>query len=86
MGEGSEVGNKNRIDAAGLAIAKILFTECRIKRRKEAPPARELAGAPGFEPRSTAPKAGVLPLHHAPELTAIRTGCREGIAYLWGSF
>src|SRR5512138_2587518 len=26
----------------------------------------KLAGAPGFEPRSTAPKAGVLPLHHAP--------------------
>jgi hypothetical protein len=25
-----------------------------------------VAGAPGFEPRSTAPKAGVLPLHHAP--------------------
>ena len=24
------------------------------------------AGAPGFEPRSTDPKSGVLPLHHAP--------------------
>ena len=24
------------------------------------------AGVPGFEPRSTAPKAGVLPLHHTP--------------------
>src|SRR5574341_1676407 len=25
------------------------------------------AGAPGFEPRSTDPKSGVLPLHHAPK-------------------
>ena len=25
-----------------------------------------LAGAPGFEPRSTDSKSGVLPLHHAP--------------------
>jgi hypothetical protein len=24
------------------------------------------AGAPGFEPRSTDPKSGVLPLHYAP--------------------
>src|SRR5512134_3931300 len=30
-----------------------------------------LAGAPGFEPRSTAPKAGVLPLHHAPVRTQL---------------
>src|SRR5512145_3095798 len=29
-------------------------------------PVSNQAGAPGFEPRSTAPKAGVLPLHHAP--------------------
>ena len=29
-------------------------------------PEKAQTGAPGFEPRSTAPKAGVLPLHHAP--------------------
>src|SRR5512139_3493318 len=34
---------------------------------KKTPLSRDdLAGAPGFEPRSTAPKAGVLPLNHAP--------------------
>ena len=36
---------------------------------EKAPQMREIAGAPGFEPRSTAPKAGVLPLHHAPMRT-----------------
>ena len=30
-----------------------------------------LAGALGFEPRSTDPKSGVLPLHHAPSLLFI---------------
>ena len=29
------------------------------------------AGAPGFEPRSTDPKSGVLPLHYAPEFGSI---------------
>lgn len=28
--------------------------------------AEKKAGAPGFEPGSTDPKSGVLPLHHAP--------------------
>lgn len=28
--------------------------------------AHQVAGAQGFEPRSTDPKSGVLPLHHAP--------------------
>lgn len=31
------------------------------------PAKREEAGAPGFEPRFTDSKSGVLPLHHAPE-------------------
>ena len=61
-----------------MAIIQILFCTVLINYqtfwqfipRKEAPPQRDTfekqAGAPGFEPRSTAPKAGVLPLHHAP--------------------
>src|SRR3989304_4785871 len=31
------------------------------------------AGAPGLEPRSTDPKSGVLPLHHAPKLGYFNT-------------
>jgi hypothetical protein len=33
-----------------------------------------LAGAPGFEPRSTDPKSGVLPLHHAPPTVQSEAG------------
>src|SRR5512138_2188870 len=58
--------NKNRIDAAGLAVAKTLFTSSAHSGENKPRVSGKLAGAPGFEPRSTAPKAGVLPLHHAP--------------------
>jgi hypothetical protein len=34
------------------------------------------AGAPGFEPGSTDPKSGVLPLHHAP-MSRTRGGYAE---------
>jgi hypothetical protein len=53
-------GNKNRICAAVARVAQILF-------QKNYPQSADgQAGVPGFEPRSTAPKAGVLPLHHTP--------------------
>ena len=48
------------------------------------------AGAPGFEPRSTDPKSGVLPLHYAPKterrstrtviLTQVTPGDKKGFS------
>ena len=40
------------------------------------------AGAPGFEPRSTDPKSGVLPLHHAP---IQRSPEGDGVIVTYGS-
>src|SRR5581483_7884081 len=42
-------------------------------------------GAQGFEPRSTAPKAGVLPLHYAPTTKIILSQQRAHTKAQWRS-
>src|SRR6185436_19013800 len=55
------------------------------KPRVSGMPRSAMAGAPGFEPRSTAPKAGVLPLHHAPVRRTLYHGdFRGAMSLLFG--